>query len=177
MWVRVDEEAVEQAMRRLGWRVYVTNERGERLSLPQAVLAYREQYIIDRGVGRLKGRPLSLTPMYLQRDDRVTGLIRLLTIALRVLTILEFVVRRNLAVEDVPLTGLYAGNPKRATQRPTAERLLEAFQEITLTIIQESHQTSYHLTPLSPLQQRILALLGFSPNIYARPCTYSAKPP
>ena len=175
--VRVDEEAVEQAVRRLGWRVYVTNEGGERLSLPQAVLAYREQYTIDRGMGRLKGRPLSLTPMYLQRDDRVTGLIRLLTIALRVLTLLEFVVRRNLAVEDVPLTGLYAGNPKRATRRPTAERLLEAFQGITLTIVQESHQTSRHLTPLSPLQQRILALLGFSPNVYARLCTHSAKPP
>jgi transposase len=173
----VDEEALEQAVRRLGWRVYVTNEGAQRLSLEQAVLAYREQYTIDRGMGRLKGRPLSLTPMYLQRDDRITGLIRLLTIALRVLTLLEYVARRNLAVEDVPLTGLYAGNPKRATRRPTAERLLEAFQEITLTIIRGSHQTSYHLTPLSPLQQRILALLGFSPNIYARLCTHSAKPP
>jgi len=179
IWVRVkvDEEALEKAVRRLGWRVYVTNEGAERLALPQAVLAYREQYTIDRGMGRLKGRPLSLTPMYLQRDDRVTGLIRLLTIALRVLTLLEFTARRNLAMEDVPLTGLYAGNPKRATRRPTAERLLKAFQEITLTIIQESHQTSRHLTPLSPLQQRILVLLGFSPNIYARLCAHSAKPP
>jgi len=173
----VDEEALEQAVRRLGWRVYVTNEGAQRISLRQAVLAYREQYTIDRGMGRLKGRPLSLTPMYLQRDDRITGLIRLLTIALRVLTLLEFVARRNLAVEDVPLTGLYAGNPKRATRRPTAERLLEAFRGITLTIIQESRQTSCHLTPLSPLQQRILALLGFSPTIYVRLCTHSAKPP
>ena len=175
--VSVDEEALEKAVRRLGWRVYVTNEGAQRLSLEQAALAYREQYTIDRGMGRLKGRPLSLTPMYLQRDGRITGLIRLLTIALRVLTLLEFVARRNLAVEDVPLTGLYAGNPKRGTRRPTAERLLEAFQEITLTIIRGSHQTSYHLTSLSPLQQRILVLLGFSPNIYARLCTPSAKPP
>ena len=175
--VSVDEEALEKAVRRLGWRVYVTNEGAQRLSLEQAALAYREQYTIDRGMERLKGRPLSLTSMYLQRDDRITGLIRLLTIALRVLTLLEFVARRNLAVEDVPLTGLYAGNPKRGTRRPTAERLLEAFQEITLTIIRGSHQTSYHLTSLSPLQQRILVLLGFSPNIYARLCTPSAKPP
>jgi len=173
----VDEEALEQAVRRLGWRVYVTNEGARRLSLEQAVLAYREQYTMDRGMGRLKGRPLSLTPMYLQRDDRITGLIRLLTIALRVLTLLEWVVRRNLAVEDIPLTGLYAGNPKRATRRPTAERLLEAFQDITWTILRGSHPTSYHLTPLSPLQQRILALLGFSPNIYATLCTHSAQPP
>lgn len=167
----------EKAISQLGWWVYVTNEGAQRLSLQQAVLAYWEQYTFDRGLGRLKGRPLSLTPMYVQRDDRATGLIPLLTIALRVLTLLEFVARRSLAAEDVPLIGLYATNPKRATRRPTVERLLEAFQEITLTIIQESHQTLRHLTPLSELQQRILALLGFSPDIYARLCTHSAKPP
>ncbi len=173
----VDEEALEQAIRRLGWRVYATTAPTERLSLEQAVLAYREQYVIDRGMGRLKGRPLSLTPMYLQRDDRATGLIRLLTIGLRVLTLLEFVVRRNLAAEGTKLAGLYAGNPKRATARPTAERLLEAFREITLTVIREPSQTHRHLTPLSEVQQRILALLGFSTDIYTRLCVDSAKPP
>ncbi len=108
--------------------MYATDTPAERLSLGQAVLAYRGQYIIDRGMGRLKGRPLSLVPMYLQRDDRVTGLIRLLAIGLRVLTLLEFVVRRNLAAEGVKLAGLYAGNPKRATAQPTTERPLEAFR-------------------------------------------------
>lgn len=175
--VAVDEEALEKAIGRLGWRVYATNAPAERLSLQQAVLAYRNQYLIDRGMGRLKGRPLSLVPMYLQRDDRATGLIRLLAIGLRVLTLLEFVVRRNLAAEGGKLSGLYAGNPKRATARPTAERLLEAFQEITLTVIQEPHRGHRHLTPLSELQQRILALLGFSTEIYARLCADSAKPP
>ena len=38
-------------------------------------------------MGRLKGRPLSLTPLDLERDDRVTGLIRLLLVGLRVLTL------------------------------------------------------------------------------------------
>lgn len=173
----VDEKALEKVIRQLGWRVYVTNALPERLPLKRAVLAYRGQYLIDRGMGRLKGRPLSLTPMYLQRDDRATGLIRLLTIGLRALTLVEFVVRRNLAAAGVKLAGLYAGNPKRATARPTAERLLEAFQEITLTVIQEPYQTRRHLTPLSEVQQRILALLGFSIDIYARLCVDSAKPP
>ena len=35
------------------------------------------------------------------------------------------------------LDGVYVGNPKRATARPTAERLLEAFQGLTLTILRE----------------------------------------
>jgi transposase len=173
----VDQAAVEQTVPRLGWRVYATNAPATSLSLTQAVLAYRSQFIIEHGFGRLKGRPLSLTPMYLQRDDHATGLIRLLLIGLRVLTLLEFVVRRRLTQQDSQLAGLYAGNPKRVTARPTAERLLEAFQGITLTIIREPHQTRRHLTPLSPLQRRILDLLDFPVSIFTDLCVHFSKPP
>ena len=172
-----DAGAVDAAVRQLGRRVYATNAPVHRLPLAQAVLAYRNEYIIERGIGRLKGKPLSLTPMYLQRDHHATGLIRLLSIGLRVLTLLEFVVRRRLAAEDSKLTGLYAGNPKRATARPTAERLLEAFQEVTLTVIQEPHQIRRHLTPLSKPQLRILAILDFPPDIYTRLCADSSMSP
>jgi transposase len=174
--VRVDEEALESAIRRLGWRIYSTNQPAEQLSLEQAVLAYRSEYLVERSLGRLKGRPLSLTPMYVQRDDHATGLIRLLSIALRVLTLVEFVVRRQLAAEGATLAGLYAGNVKRATARPTAERLLEAFQEVTLTVVEGGHQVYRHLTVLSPLQERILELLGFSSRVYTRLCTVSHEP-
>ena len=174
--VRVDEEALESAVRRLGWRVYSTNQPREQLSLEQAVLAYRSEYLVERSLGRLKGRPLSLTPMYVQRDDHATGLIRLLSIALRVLTLVEFVVRRQLATEEATLAGLYAGNVKRETARPTAERLLEAFQEVTLTVVEGGHCVYRHLTALSPLQERILELLGFSSRVYTRLCTVSHEP-
>ena len=175
--VRVDEAALEATIGRLGWRVYGTNQPTASLSLAQAVLAYRSEYQVERSFGRLKGRPLSLTPMYVQRDDHATGLIRLLSIALRVLTLLEFVGRRQLATEGAKLAGLYAGNPRRETDRPTAERLLEAFEGITLTIIEGQPQTLRHLTVLSPLQQRILEILGFSSELYTRLCTVSSEPP
>ena len=175
--VRVDEAALEATMRRLGWRVYGTNQPLAALSLAQAVLAYRSEYQVERSFGRLKGRPLSLTPMYVQRDDHATGLVRLLSIALRVLTLLEFVGRRQLATAGAKLAGLYAGNPQRATDRPTAERLLEAFQDITLTIIKRPQQTDRPMTALSPLPQRILEVWGFSSVLYTRLCTVSAEPP
>jgi transposase len=174
---RVDQEAVATAVRRLGWRVYATTQPADQLSLAQAVLAYRNEYLIERDMGRLKGRPLSLTPMSLERDDHATGLIRLLSIGLRVLTLLEFVVRRRLAAEQSTLAGLYAGNPKRATAHPTAERVLESFEGLTLTVIQEGRCRRYHLTPLSSLQQRILVLLDFPVDIYTRLCADLHKPP
>jgi transposase len=173
----VDEEAVGAAVRQLGWRVYATNQSADQLSLEQAVLAYRSEYLIEQDFGRLKGRPLSLTPMYLERDDHATGLIRLLSIGLRVLTLLEFVVRQRLAAAHMGLAGLYAGNPKRTPARPTTERLLKRFQGLTLTIIREGRRQRSHLTPLSRVQRRILALLNFPGDIYTRLCPTSHQPP
>lgn len=174
--VRVDEAALEAAVRRLGWRIYSTNQPSTALSLAQAVLAYRSEYQVERSLGRLKGRPLSLRPMYVQRDDHATGLIRLLSIALRVLTLFEFVVRRQLVATGETLAGLYAGNSQRETARPTAERLLEAFQEVTLTVMEGVDQAHRHVTALSPLQERILELLGFSSRVYRRLCSISHEP-
>ncbi len=165
--VGVNESAVQETLRMLGWHVYATNATPERLSLTQAVLAYRQEYLVEQDFSRFKGAPLSLTPAYLQYPHRVKALTRLLSIGLRVLTLLEFVVRRALVREQSTLKGLYAGNPMRATARPTAERLLAAFQNITLTVIHEGDRVRRHLTPLSTLQQRILHLLGLSSAIYA----------
>jgi len=171
----VDEEAVNEVRKRIGWRVYATNQPAEELTLQNAVLAYRDEYVIERCFGRLKGKPLSLKPMYLQDDDRATGLIRLLTIGLLVLSLLEFTVRRQPAEEGKELKGLYAGNPKRSTASPTAEAILGAFQEIFLTMITIGERIERHLTPLSNLQREILRLLGFHPDIYTRLITKFTK--
>jgi transposase len=175
--VTVDEAALAAAVRRLGWRVYATNQPQATLSAEQAVLAYREEYLVERGFGRLKGRPLSLSPLYLQRDDHVTGLIRLLSLALRVLTLVEYQVRRRLAQEQRSLAGLYAGQPTRATTRPTTERLLGAFKEITLTVLATPQHTLRHLPPLTVVQQEILALLDLPADLYHRLTLDSAQPP
>jgi transposase len=165
---RIDEDALRQQIQLLGWRVYVTNKTESQLTLKQAVRAYRDEYLTERGFARLKGFPLSLTPIYLQREDHVTGLIRLLSIGLRVLTLLEFQVRRHLEKDKEKLAGLYVGNPHRETARPTAEILLAAFKEITLLLIEVKNEVYAHLTALSPLQQRILVLLGFPTTIYTQ---------
>jgi transposase len=70
--------------------------------------------------------------MFLKDDNRIRGLLLLLGIALRALTLTEFVVRRGLAATGETLKGLYAGNPNRATNQPIAERFLKAFDDITL---------------------------------------------
>jgi transposase len=163
-----EEKAIAKAMSQLGWRVYATNDLSQHLTLEQAVEAYRDEYLVERNFARLKGRPLGLSPLDVQRDDHRVGLVRLLTLALRVLTLLEGVVRQCLSQQKMELTGLFAGNPKRRTSQPTTERLLQAFREVTLTVVHAQGYALRHVTPLSPLQQQILTLLGFSPAVYLR---------
>jgi hypothetical protein len=156
--VRGDEEALARAVGRWGWRVEGTQPPSAPWSWEQAVLAYRRAYLGERRGGRLKGRPLSRTPMDGQRDEPATGLMRWLSIALRVLTRTAFVGRRHLALEQGQIAGLDAGQPKRATVRPTAERFLEALQDLTLTVSALPQQTMRSMTPLSPVPLRILAI-------------------
>jgi transposase len=172
----VNASAVEEAIRCLGWRVYATNQPKEMLPLEQAILAYREEDLVERGFGRLKGKPLSLSPMYVQSDQRATGLIRLLSIGLRVLTLLEWSCRQHLADTKTTVAGLYAGNPKRTTNRPTAEALLGAFQGIHLSEVSIGQQLHRHVSPLSEVQQHLLALWDLSPELYDQLCVEFPQP-
>jgi transposase len=175
--VQRDEIAIQETVRRLGWRVYGTNRPKSVLSLQQAVLAYREEYLVEHCFGRLKGKPLSLTPMYLEDDHRATGLTRLLSIGLRVLTLLEHVARSHLAEQNENLPGLYAGNPTRSTNRPTTEAMLRAFKNIALSVVTVEGETYHHIAPLSKLQRRILALLDLPASIYTSLAKDSLNPP
>ncbi len=161
-------DAIEKKIAMFGWRVYVTNHPKNSFSLADAVVAYRDEYLMERGFGRFKGFPLSLTPIYLQREDHIKGLIRLLSIALRVLTVLEFQARRHLADKKQRLSGLYAGNPKRTTSRPTAEQLLSAFKEINRVSVAVDSRVDSQIEQLSPLQQEILTLLEIPVETYTQ---------
>jgi transposase len=165
------EDAIAALRKTMGWRAYVTNAPAEELTLEQALLVYRDEWLIERGFHRLKGAPLSLDPMFVKRDDQVIGLTNLLSMGVRLLTLIEFVVRQKLKQGREKLVGLHAENPKKGTDIPTTERLLKAFNNITLTIVHLPGQVIHHVTPLTPLQTRILELLGLSPTIYTASVT------
>ncbi len=67
-------ENLKQAYRLMGWRAYATNASEDKLSLAKAVDVYRDAYLHEHGYSRLKGNPLSLTPMFLQKKTRLRGL-------------------------------------------------------------------------------------------------------
>lgn len=175
--VRLDQASLQTRRQQLGWSFYATNHTRDRLPLQRALLAYREQQTIEQGFGRLKGRRLGLLPLFLKLDLHVAGLIHLLVIGLRLLCLVQFVVRRKLAEakteSERQIKGLYAGQASRATTRPTSELMLGACEGVSLMIGKnEKGQTVAWLTPLNELQKRILDLLGFSQEIYLRLVTH-----
>jgi transposase len=162
-----NQQAIEHLISTLGWRASATNAPGECLSLCEAVHEYRHEYHIERGFGRLKGAPLSIAPMFVKREDQVVGLTHLLSLAVRILTLIEFVVRRSLKRQETTLVGLYKESPRKATATPTAERLLQAFVPLTFTQIHLPDRLVRHVTPLAPVQEQILALLGLPSDLYS----------
>lgn len=165
-----NQAAIAEAEFKAGWRIYATNAPAEKLSLTEAVLAYRNQYLEENIFRRLQGKFLSITPVYVQRDDHAQGLLHLLTLGARALALGDYQAQQALAQEKSELTGIYRGNPKRGTARPTTERMLKAFEHLNLLIMpsqmrSETQQVCF-VTPLSPVQERILTLLGLSTSLY-----------
>ncbi len=149
----IDEAAFARHISMLGWRIYATN-------LPPARLPARELLRDmpegDHGFRRLNGRSLSLSQGSLQRGDYSHGLIRLLSLARRALALIEVVAARRLQAESEQV-----GDSQRPTQA-TAERMLDAFRDISLNAYPRQRPST---TALSPLQLRILQLLTLPTDI------------
>jgi transposase len=166
--VQRNEDAIAARRHRLGWRVQVTNAPVDRLPLPHAVRHYRGGWSLERDFPLVKALPLGLHPLFVWKAEQIQGLTRLLTLALRRLTLLATPVRRGLEQTPEPLAGLYEGSPTRTTARPTGTRLLQAFAraQLTLTRVEMGVSLSWHLTPLSPLHEQLLRHLHLPTSLY-----------
>ena len=156
-----DEERMGDLKARFGWKAFVTHAPATRLSLADAVLCDRHEYRIERIFNRLKSR-LHIAPMLVSCEDQIQGLTYLLTLGVRVLTVMEFTLRRSLQKDQAKLPGLHPENRNKCTDKPTAERVLKAFSKVTLTLIKDTagREVGRWLTPLSSAQQDILHRLG-----------------
>lgn len=128
------EDKITELKERFGWKAFVTNSVKECLSFRSAILCYRNEYRVERIFNRLKSR-LIIAPLFVQDDDQIQGITYLLTLGVRVLTLIEFVIRQSLQKDNIKLPGLHLENRKKMTGKPTAERILKAFSKISLTIV------------------------------------------
>ncbi len=162
-----NKEKIDNEIKKYGWKVYVTDVPKKRLGLIDAMKCYRKEYRVERIFNLLKSR-LNIAPFFVKRKDQVKGITNFLTLGVRTLTLIEYVVRRSLKKDGSKLEGLHPENPKKLTDIPTSKKLLTAFSKITLTIVKVGNSVARHLTPLSQLQINILERLGLNAAIYTK---------
>jgi transposase len=161
------EDKIADLTQQFGWKAFVTNAGKKRLSLKDAVLCYRHEYRVERIFNRLKSR-VHIAPLFVKLNEQIEGLTYLLTLGIRVLTVMEFVLRRSLAQDQACLPNMHPENKQKSTDRPTAERILQAFAGVSLTIIERAtgEEILQRITPLSGVQEAILHRLGLGTNLY-----------
>lgn len=166
--VRREEKAIAEAKYHYGWRVQVTTLPATSYPLQTCVLLYNGGWSLERDFHVLKDVPLGIRPLYVREEEQIIGLTRLLTIALRLLTLFELRVRATLEEAEEELAGLYEGQPKRKTSRPTATRLLKAIarMEITATCVSTGPDSRWYVSPLPALLLQILKCVNLSPTLY-----------
>jgi transposase len=173
-----DSTALAARIARLGWRAYATTAAAQDWSLNDVVLAYRGEWRIEHGFHLLKGSPLSLAPVYLTKTEHIRGLLCLLSLAVRALTLIRYTVSQSLHHANETLKGIAPAYPHINTPSPSAAMILAAFASITLTVVQHATPSFVHVSPLNHIQHRLLALLHLPADLYQRiPDILTTHPP
>jgi transposase len=166
---RINQESLKIKIMTLGWQVYATNMPKEVLSLQIAVLFYREEYKIEHRFHNLKEEVTRLLPVFLKKDNRIVGLINLLMLALKIIATMEYTVKTKLEEKKEPLAGLYAGNPKIATENPTISKIMDAMASISIAyIIKNEKVVQCFINKLKPIQILIMDLLDMDQQYFKK---------
>ncbi|MEK7731323.1 MAG: IS1634 family transposase [Planctomycetota bacterium] len=142
----------------------VTNDK----QLPELEIlrAYKRQPFLEKRFEQLK-TDFEVAPVYLKTRRRIEALMCVYFFALLVQALVERELRRAMdkdGIEDLPLYP--EGRPCRA---PTTRRIVDVFENIQRHELTKSDGSSAtFVTELSPLQTRVLKLLGISPSMYGK---------
>jgi transposase len=139
--------------------VLKTNVSRSKLPTGDVLAKYREQINVEKRIGNLKG-PLAVAPMFLEKPERIAGLLTVLVWALMVMSLMERAVRRKL--KGKPLFGLYPEN--RPSPAPTGPAILKSFDTLCIVIVKHKHTQSRHLAGLTAIQLKLVKLLGIPPS-------------
>jgi transposase len=170
---RIDEKARKEQEALEGAYVLKTNLPKKAYPAAEVLAEYKQQIHVERRIGDLKG-PLAVTPTFLEKPERMAGLLYILVWSLMVLALMERAVRRNL--KGKPMYGIYPEN--RPSPAPTGRSILACFADLCIVIMKEHGETQRRLCELSPVQQKLVRLLGIPPNrlrAFKRKC--AGQPP
>jgi transposase len=151
----------------------LTNDRT--FDAEQVLRAYKRQPLIEKRFSQFK-TDFAVAPVYLKNVTRIQGLLTIYFLVLLTQTLLERELRRAMAQANVPSLPMYPEG--RSCTRPTTCRIVELFAPIQRHIVRRADQPAalkttvaedddpILVTTLTPVQRKILRLLGLKPDDY-----------
>jgi transposase len=160
----IDHEQFGAAERLDGVFPLVTNDR--QLSELELLHAYKRQPLIEKRFEQMK-TDFAIAPVWLKDVERIDALMGVYYLALLAEALLERELRRAMEREGLESLPMYPeGRPCRC---PTARRLIDLFDPIQRhEIHQRGQEPVITITELTPLQRRLLRLLGIPASSYGQ---------
>jgi transposase len=140
----------------------ITNDRT--LTERELLLAYKGQPVIERRFAQLK-TDFAVAPVFLKEVSRIQALLCMYFFVLLVESLLERELRQAMVRTKVESLRLYPEG--RGCRYPTVRRLIEIFEDVQRHRLKVGSEPAVlFTTKLSPLQKKILRLLGLPLSAY-----------
>ena len=124
---------------------------------------YKTQSSVEKKFQQLKS-PEFINALFLKTPERVEALTYMILIGLMILSVMEYVVRRELSKED----DLIIGPGKIKMKRPTLRAILGIFEYVPIILVKQREYCKRKLQrPLKDSQLKILNYLGLDEGIFA----------
>ena len=115
---------------------------------------YKAQAQVERRFADWKG-PLKLRPVFLKNNQRIAGLVVLLSAALMVFSLFEREARLSISEPNGKIAGLY---PENRLARPTGRNMIDAMSSLCLATFTYSGKAYQQLCASSTIQKRLLEI-------------------
>jgi transposase len=158
---RIELERLDEEARSDGIFPLVSNDRV--MTECDLLLAYKQQPAIERRFEHLK-TDFVVAPVYLKEVSRIQALLCVYFFVLLVEALLERELRRAMERKGIKSLPLYS--ERRACRRPTARKVIDLYEDVQRHSLKAGKRPpEVFVTELTPLQRRILRLLGI-PTAY-----------
>ncbi|MCP4401929.1 MAG: IS1634 family transposase [bacterium] len=154
----IDEKAMLDGM-----FILATNHKASAWPASRMLALYKRQYKVEQVFRVLKG-PLAVSPMLLEKPERICAMMCIMTLTLQLYTLLRRQAMQALEAREKPLSGLMPN--KIQTWRPQTDELIAAFENIHVVEYHHEGRTLTDVTSLNETQIDILTILGVAVEKY-----------
>jgi transposase len=166
--VERQEDLIKKRKYMCGWRPFVTNTLKENLSFQQAIETYLDEWTLERCFRMAKKSHLGISPLYLRKNERLKGITRLLSIGIRMMTLLEYQICKKMKENQDSIKGLDISHPNKTTRTPTVQSIFKKFcrEKIMLSRAIVNGNIYWGMTQVGDILRKVLDYLQIPLEIY-----------